>query len=78
MNKSDWIIIVLGAANGGNHTPAQLQKSLFLIKENLPKEFKKEFYDFIPYNCRPFFKEIYSDSKKLGGEKLLNITFSKP
>jgi len=73
MKKSDWIILILGSLNGGTFSPAQLQKSLFLIKENLTEEIKGGFYEFVPYNYGPFCKDIYHDAEELENEGLINI-----
>jgi len=77
MEKTDWIIIVLEAANGEKLTPAQLQKSLFLIKQNIPGNFKKNYYDFEPYNYGPFCRDIYVDAKELEDENLVSINWSQ-
>ena len=45
-------------------TPAQLQKVLFLVKQNFTNELKG-FYDFKPYNYGPFDKQIYNDAEEL-------------
>lgn len=77
MKKSDWVIVVLGAAKGKRLTPAQLQKSLFLIKQNIPKDLKQDFYDFEPYNYGPFCAEIYLNAEKFSNEELVKISWSK-
>ena len=62
MDRKDFLLLVLYAAEGQPLTPVQLQKSLFLIwKADLP-EVPKAFYSFDPYHYGPFDVNIYHDA----------------
>lgn len=74
LNKEEWALVAISYAEEGFLSPAQLQKSLFLLKENKPSAVGKEFYKFKPYNYGPFCKDIYSDTKQLESEGLIKFT----
>ncbi len=73
MNKEDWLLLIIGEAGDRGLTPIRMQKSLFLIKQNLGGEIEGDFYDFEPYNYGPFCKSIYKDTDKLESEDLIRI-----
>lgn len=73
MDKKDWLLLVLASAKKKGLTPVQLQKSLFLLGNEIPEAVGKRFYDFVPYNYGPFDKAIYSDAEWLEAEGLLTI-----
>jgi uncharacterized protein len=72
ITKRDWTLLVIDAAKPNTLTPIQLQKALFLLSQNLPKETGKHFYHFVPHNFGPFAKEIYDDASKLREEGLID------
>jgi len=76
MNKEDWLLLIIGEAGDRGLTPLRIQKSLFLIKQNLGGEIEGDFYDFEPYNYGPFCKNIYKDTDKLESEDLIRIDVS--
>jgi hypothetical protein len=72
MNRVDWNLLVLAAAEGKFLTPAQFQKILFLLQ--------KKFGDVIPggysfrsYNYGPFDADVYSDADSLESKGLAYI-----
>lgn len=68
MERQDWVLLAI--VFGKNPlTPAQLQKSLFLLGENFSALKESDFYSFIPYNYGPFDVAIYTDAEKLEEEK---------
>lgn len=73
MRPADWIVLVLDAAGDDPLSPVQLQKTLFLIKENFPRATGSLFYQFTPYNYGPFSAGIYSDAEKLASAGLVEI-----
>ena len=76
MNRKDWALFAISYAGEGHLSPAQLQKSLFLLGENKKSAVRKDFYKFAPYNYGPFCKDIYSDTGSLEADGL--IKFSRP
>lgn len=77
LRRKDWCLLVLGAANGVPLQPVQLQKSLFLIGENVkPVEsgLSLDFYHFDPYDYGPFDSDVYADAEELEREGLACIT----
>ena len=71
MDREDILLVVVAAGNGTPLTPVQLQKSLFLISENLKGEIPDPFYDFEPYHYGPFGAEVYVDADSLEFQGLL-------
>ena len=65
MEKMEWNLIVIAAAKGQLLTPVQLQKALFIVGENVPSVYKRDYYHFKAYNYGPFSKEVYSDAESL-------------
>lgn len=65
MNRSDWTLLAICAANGQGLSPVQLQKTLFLLGRELPNAVGQGYYDFKPYHYGPFDRAVYSDAEKL-------------
>lgn len=74
MERNAWILLALSCVGDEDLSPVQLQKSLFLLKENKPFAVGKRFYDFIPYNYGPFSRDIYIDAEKLIEDGLIRFT----
>src|SRR6266478_1030561 len=75
MNREDWLILAVNAAGKPGLTPAQLQKSLFLLDKEIPGSFEPDSrYYFSAYNYGPFSKQIYDDAEILASKGLLNIS----
>lgn len=72
--RSDWVLIVLFLAGKKGLTPAQLQKTLFLLKKNILDVAKLD-YDFQPYNYGPFDVEVYRDAEGLASNGLCKIYY---
>jgi hypothetical protein len=73
MDRKDWTLLVINAANGKGLSPVQLQKCLFLLGQKLPSQVEDSFYHFIAHNYGPFDSSIYLDAKLLADEGLVNI-----
>lgn len=67
MNKTDWTHLAINLAGDKGLTPAQLQKVLFLVKENFSDQLT-DFYEFKPYNYGPFDKQVYVDAEVLASQ----------
>ena len=71
MDRKDFLLLAVHAAEGQSVTPVQLQKSLFMIrKANLP-ETPEPFYNFDAYHYGPFDVNIYHDADLLQQEDLV-------
>ena len=70
IDRRDFVLMAVAAGGSTPLTPVQLQKTLFLIGENLP-EIPDSFYEFEPYHYGPFDRDIYLDADKLEAEGLL-------
>jgi uncharacterized protein YwgA len=60
-NRQDWPLVILSLADDGVLTPIEMQKALFLMKQEAGKLIKGSFYTFVPYNYGPFDQTIYND-----------------
>jgi hypothetical protein len=73
MNRIDWNLIVLAAADGKALSPAQLQKVLFLLQDKHPGA-SADHYDFEPYDYGPFDAAVYADADQLEVSGLATIS----
>jgi uncharacterized protein YwgA len=72
MNRRDWVLLALDYAAPQALSPAQLQKSLFLLGAELPRHLgTNEFYTFVPYNYGPFSRQVYDDAEILAAHGLV-------
>jgi len=78
IKRENWVLLALYYAGDKGLSPVQLQKSLFILGENLPKLIndKLEYYHFTPYNYGPFDVNIYNDALDLSKKRLINIQYS--
>ena len=72
LNRREWLLLILGLADGKELSPVQLQKSAFLVGEEL-KIATKGYYNFKPYDYGPFSDEVYKDAEELASENLVNV-----
>ena len=68
MDRRDWILLALSAANDDALSPVQLQKALFLFGEEKKDLVSGPFYTFSPYAYGPFDKAVYKDAEALTDE----------
>jgi uncharacterized protein YwgA len=75
MDKQDWVLLVIAAAKNKSFQPVHLQKTLFLLQQNLPLEDLQvsTFYQFEPYDYGPFCSEIYYDAEILSTNGFVHI-----
>lgn len=78
VTPQDWTLLVIAAAGDKPLQPVQLQKSLFLLGEELSAKDlgTRHFYAFTPYDYGPFCAEAYSDAEVLEAAGL--VTISRP
>ena len=77
MDRKDWTMLVIAAADSAPLQPVQLQKALFLLGENFSRKvLGKNYYKFSAYDYGPFSSEIYEDAEALQSENLISITRS--
>jgi uncharacterized protein len=73
MNRSDWLMYVIAAAGPKGLSPVQLQKTMFLLGQEHPKDTGEDYYSFEPYDYGPFTSDVYSDAEVLAIEGLVLI-----
>lgn len=73
MERKYWTLLAVAAANGEPVTPVQLQKSLFVLGEEMRAEVAPNFYEFAPYDYGPFCADVYSDADELAAEGLVEL-----
>lgn len=72
MNRIDWNLLVLAAAEGKSLTPAQFQKVIFLLQKKFPNAIPSG-YSFCPYNYGPFDVDVYRDAEELAQQGFAHI-----
>ncbi len=77
MNRKDWLLLVIAAADGQEFTPAQLQKSVFLLGEERREAVDDDFYEFEPYHYGPFCLDVYRDAESLEKQGLIAIHINR-
>ena len=73
MERHDWLLLVLAAADGKPLSPVQLQKALFLVGYGLSDVVGPDFYSFQPYDYGPFDGAIYQDALDQEREGLVAV-----
>ena len=73
MERQDWTLMAIAIAEAGGLSPVQIQKSLFLLGEQLPGDVSEGFYGFVAYDYGPFSKQIYADASGLAERGLVAI-----
>jgi len=74
--RSDWTLVSI-ASNRRGLTPAQLQKSLYLLGQAFPNELGPNFYQFRSINAGHFCQQIYTDAEALAKQGLVLIEVSE-
>ena len=75
MDRKKWILLITSCVEEGGLTPVQLQKSLFILGQKIPKVTSANggYYNFIAYNYGPFCLDVYKDAESLALDGYLNI-----
>lgn len=74
--RDDWTLVSIASSRRGL-TPAQLQKSLYLLGEAFPNDLGPDFYKFRSINAGHFCQQIYTDAEALGKKGLVLIEVSE-
>ena len=74
--RDDWTLVSIASSRRGL-TPAQLQKSLYLLGEAFPNELGPDFYKFRSINAGHFCQQIYTDAEAQAKEGLVLIEVSE-
>lgn len=70
LERADWTLLAIAAAQGAPLSPVQLQKSLFVLGREMPGEVGN-FYLFQPYNYGPFDRSVYADVDQMESRGLV-------
>ena len=74
MRREDVTLLVLASADGSAYSPVQIQKTLFLVTENVPSLISSgDGYNFMPYDYGPFDKAVYDDLRQMEISGLVEI-----
>jgi DNA-binding PadR family transcriptional regulator len=76
-SRQEWLLLALAHRRGQPMTPAQIQKSMFLMRMEAGRYLGDRFYEFIPYNYGPFDADIYRDLDWLAAKGVV-ITDTSP
>ena len=73
MKRGEVVLSALAPACGAPHSPVQVQKLLFLIDRNVPRDVGGPHFDFQPYNYGPFDKAVYEELEALAKDGLVEV-----
>jgi uncharacterized protein len=73
LSREDVVLAALAPANGGPHTPVQVQKLFFLLDENAAEGLGGRKFHFEPYHYGPFDKDVYSCLARLASRGLVQV-----
>ena len=73
MTKREVVLAVLAPAQGKQHSPAQVQKLLFLLDREASHLVDGPHFNFEPYNYGPFDKAVYQVLDELDEDELVTI-----
>ena len=74
MDRRDYVLAVLAAADGASLGPVQVQKLFFLLDERIPELVGGPHFDFKPCAYGPFDARIYHDLDALARSELVEIS----
>ena len=66
--RQHWLLIALAKSPGGVMSPVQIQKSLFVFRQEAGDSIGSDFYSFEPYDYGPFDAAIYTDLRGMMSE----------
>lgn len=73
MDAKSVVLAALAPAEGGVYSPVQVQKLIFILNEEIPKQFDGPHFNFEPYDYGPFDKKVYETLEALEKEGLVEI-----
>lgn len=76
LERRDWILLALRAAERQRLTAVKLQKALFLLGERRSREVGDDYYEFRPYHYGPFDADVYHDADELEADGLIEVDWS--
>jgi uncharacterized protein YwgA len=76
-SRQEFLLLALASTSDGRLTPVQIQKAMFLLKQEAGQYVGPDFYEFVPYNYGPFNSSIYDDLNALAGSGLVTIDQSQ-
>lgn len=71
--QKDIVLAALAASNGADFSPAQIQKLMFLIDENISGFIGGKKFAFKPYDYGPFDRGVYDTVESLERDGLTSI-----
>jgi len=74
LTRRDWLLLALAHREGRPLSPAQIQKSMFLLAEEMAKAVGRGFYRFSAYNYGPFCRDIYDDLDSMVATGLVTLS----
>ena len=68
MERRQFVLAALSPANGGQHTPVQVQKLFFLLDREAAEMTGGPYFAFVPYDYGPFDSDVYTELRELSYE----------
>jgi uncharacterized protein len=77
MNRRDLLLAILAASEGRPFEPVQIQKTVFLVTQNVPGIVTEgDGFNFVPYDYGPFDAAVYTEAEELSRCNLAIISRS--
>ena len=73
MNKENYVLAVMSAAQTNELSPVRVQKLFFLLDEDASELVGGPHFNFFPYDYGPFDKDVYAVFEALEGKELVAI-----
>ena len=74
MDRCDYVLAVLAAADGASHEPVQVQKLFFLLDKKIPRLVGGPHFKFEPYDYGPFDSRVYHELDALARSELVEVS----
>jgi len=75
MSRGELVLALLASAGGRTYSPAQLQKTVFLVTRNMPQLITQgPGFNFQPYDYGPFDRAVYTEAEILKSEGAADIS----
>lgn len=73
MDRRDFVLSVLAASDGAEHTPVQVQKLFFLLDKRVAGQIGGPHFDFKAFDYGPFDPQVYKELEGLQSAGLVEI-----
>jgi hypothetical protein len=77
MTREEFVLSAMAPGSGYRYSPVQVQKLLFLLERQIPRETNGPHFRFEPYHYGPFDSAVYYQLEQLAARGLVLIDHSR-